>query len=62
VRPDSGLALGLEGNTFAADFDLVTLNGCVMDPETKLDAIRNVGINGGRIDVVTDAEISGTAL
>ena len=30
-----------------------------MDPETNLDAIRNVGINGRRIEVVTDADISG---
>ncbi|MEV8469035.1 amidohydrolase family protein [Fluviibacterium sp. DFM31] len=43
----------------AQDFDLVIQNGRVMDPETNLDAIRNVGINGGRIEVVTDADISG---
>lgn len=43
----------------AQDYDLVILNGRVMDPETKLDGIRNVGINGGRIDVITDADISG---
>ena len=43
----------------AADYDIVIKNGRVMDPETKLDAVRNVGIKNGRIEVVTDAEISG---
>ncbi len=28
------------------DLDLVILNGRVMDPETKLDAVRNVGRQG----------------
>ena len=32
----------------ATQFDLVILNGRVMDPETKLDAIRNVGVNGDK--------------
>jgi N-acyl-D-aspartate/D-glutamate deacylase len=30
-----------------------------MDPETKLDAVRNVGIRNGRIEVVTDTDITG---
>jgi hypothetical protein len=28
----------------AQDFDLVILNGRVMDPETKYDAVANVGV------------------
>lgn len=43
----------------ATDYDIVINNGRVMDPETKLDAVRNVGIKGGRIMVVTDTKISG---
>src|SRR6478672_10624467 len=39
------------------DFDLVILRGRVIDPESRLDAIRNVGIRGGKI-----AEISGGPL
>ena len=31
-----------------------------MDPETGLDAVRNVGIQGGRIAVITEDEIAGT--
>src|SRR6202008_1507523 len=38
-------------------YDIAILNGRVMDPESNLDAIRNVGIRGGKI-----AAISGSAL
>ena len=34
-------------------YDLVFVGGRVLDPETRLDAIRNVGIQGGRIVAVT---------
>ena len=37
----------------AADYDLVISNGRVMDPETKYDAVANVGIKNGRIEAVT---------
>jgi hypothetical protein len=43
----------------AKDYDLVILNGRVMDPESGLDAIRNVGIIGGKIEAVTKAAIKG---
>ena len=33
----------------AQPYDLVLVNGRVMDPESNLDAVRNVGIRGGRI-------------
>ena len=52
----SGLA-GLPAQ--AKDYDLVILNGRVMDPESNLDAVRNVGINGGKIVKITRAQISG---
>ena len=42
-----------------ADYDLVIANGRVMDPETYLDAVRNVGIKDGRIEVITTAELDG---
>ena len=41
------------------DYDLVILNGRVMDPETNFDAVANVGIRDGRIAVITDEAISG---
>ncbi len=41
------------------EFDIVILNGRVIDPETGLDAIRNVGIKGGEIGLITEASITG---
>jgi len=43
----------------AADYDLVILNGRVMDPETEFDAVSNVGVKGGKIVKITKDEISG---
>ena len=43
----------------AMDYDLVIKNGRVMDPESKIDAVRNVGIKNGRIEAITTADISG---
>jgi dihydroorotase-like cyclic amidohydrolase len=43
----------------AQDYDLVILNGRVMDPETKLDAVRNVGVKDGKIATVTEDAIKG---
>lgn len=40
-------------------FDVVILNGRVIDPETKLDAARNIGIRGGKIAAITSDKISG---
>lgn len=44
------------GNT---QFDIVILNGRVMDPETMFDAVANVGIKDGRISVITSDPITG---
>jgi len=43
----------------AKDYDLVILNGRVMDPETNLDAVRNVGVKDGKIAVITESNIQG---
>ncbi len=43
----------------AKDYDLVILNGRVMDPESGLDEVRNVGIKDGRIVAVTKKAITG---
>jgi len=40
-------------------YDLVNLNGGVIDPETGLDAICNVGIRGDKIAAVTEDSIQG---
>lgn len=41
------------------DFDIVILNGRVIDPESKLDAIRNVGIKEGSVIMITEKPING---
>ena len=45
--------------TSAADFDLVINNGRVIDPESKLDAVRSVGITGGKIAAISEKPLSG---
>jgi len=40
-------------------FDIVIKNGRVMDPESNLDAVRNVGINSGKITLITNEHITG---
>ncbi|MFM7275086.1 MAG: amidohydrolase family protein [Gammaproteobacteria bacterium] len=53
-----GLALALPAA--AERFDLVLANGRVMDPETGLDAPRNVGIRESRIARISAEALSGT--
>lgn len=43
----------------ASDYDLVLANGRVMDPATKLDAIRHVGIKDGKITAISETPLSG---
>jgi predicted amidohydrolase YtcJ len=49
ARPTSSMARARTSTTY----DLVILNGRVMDPASGLDAIRNVGITRGRIAAIT---------
>ncbi|GAL14933.1 N-acyl-D-aspartate/D-glutamate deacylase [Vibrio astriarenae] len=44
---------------FAADYDIVIKSGHVVDPESGLSDVRNVGISGGTIVAVTEDDISG---
>jgi N-acyl-D-glutamate deacylase len=43
----------------AEDYDLVILNGRVMDPESGLDAVRNVGVKDGKIAAIEKGAIEG---
>ncbi len=43
----------------AQQYDLVVLGGHVMDPESGLDAVRNVGITAGKIKIITPRQIAG---
>jgi len=47
--------------TFASaqQYDIVLEGGRVMDPETNLDAVRNVGIRGGKIARISSEPLSG---
>ena len=40
-------------------YDRVILGGHVMDPDSKLDQVRNIGLTGGRIAVITTHAIRG---
>lgn len=40
-------------------YDLVVANGRVIDPESKLDAVRNVGIRAGRVQAISEAPLVG---
>jgi N-acyl-D-aspartate/D-glutamate deacylase len=40
-------------------YDVVISNGRVMDPESGLDAVRNVGISGGKIKAITRGALKG---
>ena len=40
-------------------FDLVVLNGRVIDPESRTDAIRNLGISNGTIKAITTNDLVG---
>jgi len=52
-------AVGVVCVANAQEYDLAIMNGRVMDPETQYDAVANVGINGGRIAVITEEKIEG---
>ena len=43
---------------FAADYDLVIANGRVMNPATGLDAVRHIGITGGKISAISETPLA----
>ncbi len=43
----------------AQSYDLVILNGRVIDPETGLDAVRNVGIDDDKIAAISEFDMDG---
>ena len=42
-------------------YDLVIANGRVMDPESGLDGVRNVGIRGGKVAAISEKPLTGNA-
>jgi len=55
----AAISLCLSFSAAAKEYDLVILNGRVMDPETEYDAVANVGIKDGRIAEITKEAITG---
>ncbi len=43
-------------------FDIVLAGGRVLDPETGLDAVRNIGIRGDRIDAISEGPLTGAVV
>lgn len=52
------LALGVS----AQPYDIVIAGGRVMDPESRLDAIRHIGIRGAKIAAVSETPLEGRAV
>ena len=50
------------GPALGQEFDLVLAHGRVLDPETRLDAIRHVGIRDGVIRAVSETPLPGRAV
>src|SRR5688572_1222487 len=65
----SALVLGLlsfagaaqAGGSARATYDLVVAGGRVMDPESGLDGVRDVGIRAGKIAAVSTVPLAGRA-
>lgn len=53
-------ALLLASCSRAPTYDLAIVNGRVMDPESGLDAARNIGIRGGHVEAIATGPIQAT--
>ena len=47
---------------YAQTYDIVISNGRVVDPETGLDAVRHVGVQGDQIAAISEFPLSGTTV
>jgi N-acyl-D-aspartate/D-glutamate deacylase len=54
-----GLGMANSASPEDVGYDLVIANGRVMDPESGLDAVRNVGIRGGKIAAISTEPLPG---
>ena len=55
-----GIIVSVGCSAQTPNFDLVILNGRVIDPETSFNDVRNVGIKDGRIISITEEKLTGT--
>src|SRR5258708_20511464 len=53
------LTAGSGASNGTESYDVVIANGRVMDPESGLDAVRNVGIAGGKIRAISAEPLQG---
>lgn len=53
------LSLLISAPVLAQTYDVVLANGRVIDPETNFDAVRNVGIQAGRIAAISSSPLVG---
>jgi len=53
------LAVVAAGSLAAQTYDVVLSGGRVMDPESGLDGVRNIGIRGRRVGAVSEAALQG---
>jgi len=56
----TALFTGASPTSAQETYDVVLVGGTVMDPESGLNAVRNVGIRGDRIVIVTEEPLVGT--
>src|SRR5258708_1846307 len=54
-----GVVVGSGASNGTEAYDLIIANGRVMDPESGLDAVRNVGILSGKIAVISTDPLEG---
>jgi len=54
-----GSVLSVIVTLMAQDFDLVIVRGRVIDPESGLDAVRSIGIRGGKVAALADGPLAG---
>lgn len=52
----------LASASWGQEFDTVLANGRVMDPASGLDAVRHIGITGGKISAVSQAPLKGRTM
>ena len=57
--PSVRLATGFAAQRSGQPFDVVIANGRVMDPESSLDSVRNVGISGRTIRAISTDRLEG---
>ena len=55
----AGFATAQSSQPTTQKYGIVVVNGRVMDPESGLDAVRNIGISGGTIKIITSESIKG---